>query len=151
MRRLAWLAQRLDRAPTHGARIVFPFEHQVDDGPFVREGTRLAVLGKRAGGQVLLRVKALLFQEVIGQQAGLGRAAAAEGQALALQVLQRRDARVAAAEEFGGEVDVDVTHGHDPAGVVEALRDLDVRDGAVPGQVDFSGGKRLDEGVVAGI
>jgi hypothetical protein len=52
---------------------------------------------------------------------------------------------------LGAEVDVDITHGDDSAGIVQALFDFDVRDGPVPGQVDFSGRKRLDECVVVGI
>ena len=149
--RLALLAQHFEGPSTHGARIVGAFEHEIDHGSFIGERTRLAILGKRAGGQIPLRIEPLLFQEVIGQQSRLRRAATAEGHAPALQVFQCGDARVAAGEELGGEVDVDITHGHDPAGVVQTLFDVDVRDGTIPGQVDFSGRKRLDEGVVAGV
>ena len=151
MNRLALLGQHFKRPSTHGTRVIFPFEHQLDDRPLLRQRTGLAILGKGAGGQIPLRIEPLLFQEVIGQQTGLRRAATAEGDTLSLQVCQRGNAGVAAGDKLGGEVDVDITHRHDPARIVQALFDLDVRDRTVPGQVDFSGRERLDERVIAGI
>jgi hypothetical protein len=47
--------------------------------------------------------------------------------------------------------DVDIPHRHDATGIVEALFDVDIRDRTIPGQVNFSGRKRLDERVIVGI
>ena len=93
----------------------------------------------------------MLFQEIVGQQSCLGRAATPEGHALPLEVCHGGDARVALGDQLGAEVDVDIPHCDDATGIVQALFDVDVRDRTIPGQVDFSGRKRFDERVIVGI
>src|SRR5712692_5214687 len=82
---LAVLGQPFECPSTHGTRIIFPFEHELDDRPLIRQRTRLAVLGKGTGGHIPLRIEAVLFQEIRGQQSRLGRAATPEGHTLPLQ------------------------------------------------------------------
>src|SRR5438093_3040983 len=98
LHRLAWLSQPFECPSTHGTRIIVPFEHERDDSPLIRQRTRLAILGKGTGGHISLRIEAVLFQEIIGQQSRLRRAATPESHALPLQVCQGGDARVAPGE-----------------------------------------------------
>src|SRR5207247_2073951 len=67
LQRLAWRGQPFECPSTHGTRIIVPFAHELDDRPLIRQRTRLALLGKGTGGQIPLRIEAMLFQEIIGQ------------------------------------------------------------------------------------
>src|SRR5260370_803060 len=126
LQRLAWLGQPFEGPSTHGTRIICPCEYELDDRPLIRQRAWLALLGKGTGGQIPLRIEAVLFQEIRGQQSRLGRAATPEGHTLPLQVWQGGDARVAPGEQLGADVDVDITHRHDATGIVQALFDVDI-------------------------
>src|SRR5262249_2812197 len=65
LQRLAWRRQSFECPSTHGTRIIGPCAHELDDRPLLRQRTRLALLGKGTGGQIPLRIEAMLFQEIL--------------------------------------------------------------------------------------
>ena len=80
---------------------------------------------------------------MVRDESGLLRAAPAEREPLAYQVLDGHDVGLGSGDEVGDEADVDVAHRDHPARLVEETLDLDVSQRAVPGQVDVA----VDEGV----
>src|SRR5215475_15374961 len=92
-----------------------------------------------------------LLQKVVGQQSSLHRSSAAQGHALALQILDCRNVRGSMRDEMRCEVHVHIPHRHDLTRVLETAFDLDIGQGSIPGQVDLAFDKSLDEGVIVSV
>jgi hypothetical protein len=109
---------------THGTRITGPFMHELDDGGLIGKRRGLRSSENVQAAKMPLPIEAVLLQAIIGEQTCLCRSATAEGGPPPLQVCKRGDARVAAYDKLGGKVDVDITHRHDSAGIVQAKKIL---------------------------